>query len=252
MIRAAIYSLFLFLFVSCKDGALFHQISSKESGITFNNKIVETDSVNILDFSNVYNGGGVGIGDFNKDGLPDIYFVGNQVSNKLYLNKGQFKFDDVTKEAKVSGEGRWGRGVTVVDINNDGWDDIYVCETIKSNPKERENLLYVNQGLDKNGIPVFKEMAAAYGLNDNSHSTMAVFFDYDKDGDLDCFIAVNEIVDGDYPNRFRPRLVNGEHASTDRLYRNDGDQGQGHPVFTNVSKEAGILIEGYSHQASVA
>ena len=124
MIRAAIYSLFLFLFVSCKDGALFHQISSKESGITFNNKIVETDSVNILDFSNVYNGGGVGIGDFNKDGLPDIYFVGNQVSNKLYLNKGQFKFDDVTKEAQVSGAGRWGRGVTVVDINNDGWDDI--------------------------------------------------------------------------------------------------------------------------------
>nr|MBC7613183.1 VCBS repeat-containing protein [Pseudopedobacter sp.] len=252
MIRAAIYSLFLFLFVSCKNSPLFQQIPSKESGITFNNKIVETDSVNILDFSNVYNGGGVGIGDFNKDGLPDIYFVGNQVSNKLYLNKGQFKFDDVTKEAQVSGEGRWGRGVTVVDINNDGWDDIYVCETINSNPKERENLLYVNQGLDKNGIPVFKEMAAAYGLNDNSHSTMAVFFDYDKDGDLDCFIAVNEIVDGDYPNRFRPRLVNGEHASTDRLYRNDGDQGQGHPVFTNVSKEAGILIEGYSHQASVA
>ncbi|MET4082771.1 hypothetical protein ABIB40_002735 [Pedobacter sp. UYP30] len=250
------YFVFLFLSilcVSCKNNpTLFSLVESNVSGVTFNNKITETDSVNILDFSNVYNGGGVGIGDFNGDGLPDIYFAGNEVSNKLYLNKGNFKFEDVTAKAHVEGKGRWARGVTVVDINNDGLDDIYVCETIKKKSKDRENLLYVNQGVDKNGVPIFKEMAAEYGLNDDSHSTMATFFDYDGDGDLDCFIAVNEIVDGDYPNRFRPRLTHGEHASTDRLYRNDGDKGKGHPFFTNVSKQAGITIEGYSHQASVS
>lgn len=241
------------ILLSCnKNPKLFSLISSDASGITFNNKITETDSVNILDLSNVYNGGGVGIGDFNNDGLPDIYFAGNEVGNKLYLNKGNFKFEDITSKAHVKGEGRWARGVTIVDINNDGLDDIYVCETLKKNPKDRENLLYVNQGVDKNGIPIFKEMATEYGLNDDSQSTMATFFDYDGDGDLDCFIAVNDIVDGDYPNRFRPRLLHGEHPSTDRLYRNDGNQGKGHPVFKNVSKEAGIQIEGYSHQASVS
>src|ERR1700709_203144 len=115
------------VFSSCKKKTLFQQIPSSESGVTFNNKITETDSINPITLLNVYNGGGVGIGDFNNDGLQDIYFVGNQVPNRLYLNKGNMKFEDVTKEAGVGGLGGWGRGVGIVDINNDGLPDIYVC-----------------------------------------------------------------------------------------------------------------------------
>ncbi|MDQ3681897.1 MAG: VCBS repeat-containing protein, partial [Bacteroidota bacterium] len=213
--------------------------------------ILENDTINVLDYENVYNGGGVGIGDFNNDGLQDIYFTGNLVSNKLYLNKGSLKFDDITEKAGVAGAQKWCRGVAVVDINNDGWQDMYVCASIKKNPKERENLLYINQGL-KNGIPVFKEMAAEYGLADTTHSTMASFFDYDNDGDLDVFIAVNQIIHGDYPNRFRPRMLNGEHPSTGRLYRNDWNDTLKHSFFTNVSQEAGITIEGYTHGIAIA
>src|ERR1700690_2042940 len=118
-------SFFILLFyISCKEKAtLFNQIPSSSSGIHFNNNIVENDSVNPLDLLNIYNGGGVGIGDFNNDGLQDIYFTGNMVSNKLYLNKGDFKFDDITEEAGVSGNGKWCRGVSVIDISNDGWPD---------------------------------------------------------------------------------------------------------------------------------
>ena len=120
-----------FISLSCHNTTtLFQQISSSHSGINFNNKIVENDSINPLDLENMYNGGGVGIGDFNNDGLQDIYFTGNLVSNKLYLNKGNFKFEDITGKANVGGEGRWSRGVAVVDINNDGWLDIYVSETL--------------------------------------------------------------------------------------------------------------------------
>src|SRR6185312_6320509 len=142
----------------------------------------------------------VGIGDFNNDGLQDIYFTGNLVSNKLYLNKGDFKFQDVTDIAKVGGEGRWCRGVSVVDINNDGLLDLYVCVAIGSDAQKRQNLLYVNQGIDKNGVPHFKEMAAEYGLNDTTYSTMATFFDYDNDGDLDMYLSVNENIPSINPN----------------------------------------------------
>lgn len=245
-------TLLLTIFSSCKNSSsLFERIDSEQSGIHFNNLITETDSVNVMDFENVYNGGGVGFGDFNNDGLQDIYFAGNQVSNKLYLNKGDFKFEDVTESAGITGNGIWARGVSVIDINNDGWEDVYVCASIKDKPADRQNQLYINQGLDQSKKLHFKEMAAEYGLNDDSHSTMATFFDYDNDGDADVFIAVNEIVDGDYPNRYRPRLLNGEHANTDRLYQNNWNETLRHPVFTNVSRKAGILIEGYSHNAVI-
>ena len=146
-----IISIFAF---SCKQhNELFRLISSDHSGITFNNKIVETDSINPIDLTNIYNGGGVGIGDFNNDGLQDVYFTGSLVSNKLYLNKGNMKFEDVTKAAGVDGEGKWCRGVAVVDINNDGWMDMYVCASMDKDPEKRKNLLYVNQGLDKKGNP---------------------------------------------------------------------------------------------------
>ena len=238
---------------SCtKSNPLFRKVSGNESGIHFNNIINETDSINILDFENVYNGGGVGIGDFNNDGLQDIYFTGNMVANKLYLNQGKLKFEDITNAADVAGEGRWCRGVSVVDINNDGWQDIYVCASIKKNGADRQNLLYINQGLNKNGVPVFKKMGKEYGLNDTTHSTMATFFDYDNDGDLDVYIVANQIIHGDYPNRFRPRMLKGEHPSTGKLYRNDWNDSLKHPVFTDVSKQAGITIEGYGHNAAIA
>src|SRR4029077_3273944 len=175
---------------------LFKKISSSHSGVTFNNQIVENDSINPLDVVNIYNGGGVGIGDFNKDGLQDIYLTGNMVPSKLYLNKGNFQFEDITAKAGVEGLGRWARGVSIIDINNDGLADIYVCNTIYKDSLRRRNILYINQGTDKEGIPHFKDMAAEYGLDIHVQSTMASFFDYDNDGDLDMYLAVNEASNG--------------------------------------------------------
>jgi len=240
-----------FFLFSCKKATLFEKIPSSYSGVHFNNEIIENDSINPLDKLNIYNGGGVGIGDFNNDGLQDIYLVGNAVSNRLYINKGNFKFDDVTKEAGVGGLGGWGRGVAVVDINNDGLLDIYVCNTLLNDSVKRTNLLYINQGPDKNGVPHFKEMAKEYGLNIKVHSTMASFFDYDNDGDLDMYLTVNEAQSSDNTSSFRPIVKDGSKRSTGRLYRNDWDPVLKHPVFHDVSKQAGILIEGYGHAASI-
>ncbi len=242
----------IFIFTSCAHKkTLFDKIPSSNSGITFNNEIIENDSINPLELTNIYNGGGVGIGDFNRDGLPDIYFTGNTVSNKLYLNKGDFKFEDITSTAGVGGEGKWCRGVAVVDINNDGWPDIYVCATIRNNPEQRRNLLYINQGLDKNGIPYFKEMAREYGLGDTLYSTMAAFFDYDNDGDLDMYLVVNNIPKGSNPSAYKPIVTDGSSPSTGRLYRNDWNDSLKHPVFTDVSKQAGITFEGLGHDVTI-
>lgn len=253
-VRSVFFISFIVLFIaSCKNHTtMFHQVSSDKSGIHFNNKIVEDDTINPIDVTNIYNGGGVGIGDFNNDGLQDIYFTGNRVSNKLYINKGKFKFEDVTNAAGVTGNGKWCRGVSVIDINNDGWLDMYVCATLSNNPKERENLLYVNQGIDKSGIPRFKEMGAEYGLNDTTHSTMAAFFDYDNDGDLDMYLTVNQIVKGDNPAIFRPKQTKGQHPSTGRLYRNDWNIALNHPIFTNITEQAGLTIEGFGHGVNIA
>ncbi|MBN1791742.1 MAG: VCBS repeat-containing protein [Bacteroidales bacterium] len=232
---------------------LFTEIKSSRSNITFNNRIDENDSINQLDVENLYNGGGVGIGDFNRDGLPDVYFTGNIVSCKLYLNQGDFVFRDVTDPAGVTGEGRWCRGVAVVDINNDGWPDIYVSATLKNNPNARKNMLYINQGLNTSGVPVFDELAAEYGLDDDSHTTQAAFFDYDNDGDLDVYLAVNEINNRRIsPYLFRPVLHDGKNPSTGRFYRNDWNDSLKHSVFTDVSRQAGIQTEGYSHGVSIA
>ncbi len=236
---------------SCKKSSLFRLIPSKESGITFNNKIIENDTLNPIDVTNIYNGGGVGVGDFNNDGLQDIYFTGNVVSNKLYLNKGKFKFQDITKEAGVDGAGKWCRGVAVVDINNDGWLDMYVCASMVKDAKKRENLLYINQGTTKNGVPSFVEKATEYGLNDTSHTTMAAFFDYDNDGDLDVYLVVNDILENQNPAVFRPTITDGSYPSTGKLYRNNRNDKLQHAVFTNVTKEAGLTIEGYGHGVNI-
>ena len=226
---------------------LFKLLPGVQTGVTFKNGITENDQLNILNEAYIYNGGGVGIGDFNNDGLADIYFSGNMVSNKLYLNKGQLKFRDITAIAGVGGAGRWCTGVSVVDINADGWLDIYVCATFLKDPAKRINLLYINQGNNQQGIPTFKESARSYGIADDGYSTQGVFFDYDNDGDLDLYVLTNTLNDPSTPIQFRPKLTDGSALNTDRLYRNNGNQ-----TFTNVSRSAGIVIEGWGHAVSVS
>ena len=226
----------IFLF-SCKkksevnipENALFKLMPAAQTGISFNNKVTDNNDFNVFNYRNFYNGGGVAIGDVNNDGRPDIYFSANQGSNKLYLNEGNWKFDDVTEKAGVKGAHRWHTGVSMVDINGDGWLDIYVCNSGGMQGASTANELYINQ---KNGT--FKEEAEKYGLNDAGLSTQAIFFDMDHDGDLDCFVLNNS---------YRPigsfgydrNLRNVRDAKNgDRLYRNDGGK------FTDVSAKAGI------------
>ena len=229
-----------------KKETLFRLLSPARSGIHFSNIISENDSINILDYEYVYNGSGVGIGDFNKDGLPDIYFAGNMVSNRLYLNRGSMRFEDITEQANVNGQGKWCTGVAVTDINADGWPDIYVCTSRSTDPLLRKNMLYINKGIDKNGFLVFNEEAERYGLADTSYSTQAAFFDYDNDGDLDMYLLIaNKIPKGDYPNKYRPKNRKEAPFNTDKLFRNDGIRDDGVPHFTDVGLEAGINIEGY-------
>lgn len=236
----------LYLATACKrPDALFALLSSDRSGIHFNNIITDNDSLNILNFEYIYNGGGVAIADFNNDSLPDIYFTGNQVPNCLYVNEGGIHFKDVTAQAGVSGNGKWSTGVSVIDINNDGWLDLYVCASIKQDSASRRNMLFVNQGAGKGAAPVFREMAAEYGVDDAGHSVIGAFFDYDNDGDLDLYVLTNVIDSAHYPSKYKPRTLDGSNLNTDRLYRNDWNATLDHPVFTNVSRQAGILIEGY-------
>jgi hypothetical protein len=251
-VRLPLICVFIF-FLSCNNRpTLLKKISSSHSGIRFNNKIVENDSTNPLNVVNIYNGGGVGIGDFNNDGLQDIYLTGNMVSGKLYLNKGHFQFDDVTEKAGVEGMGRWARGVSVIDINNDGLMDIYICNTIYKDSLRRRNILYINQGKDKEDIPHFKDMAAEYGLDIHVQSTMASFFDYDNDGDLDMYLTVNEASNGYNSSVFRERHDNTTGSpNRGRLYRNDMDSALKHSFFHDVSEKAGISYNGYGHAATI-
>ena len=235
-----------FVLVSCNNNKpLFKQLSAEKSGINFSNAIEENEQLNPINYEYLYNGGGVGIGDFNNDGLQDIYFTGNLVANKLYQNKGNLQFEDVTKITNTDGEGKWCKGVSVIDINNDGLMDIYICAAVTNNIEMRRNILYVNKGVDKKtNAPHFVDMATEYGLDDFSSTQMASFFDYDNDGDLDVYLLENEL-DGTYPNAFRPIVKDGTKTNTDKLLRNDFDKKLNHPLYTNVSKQAGILLEGF-------
>jgi hypothetical protein len=236
----------LTLIFSCqhKPATQFDVIPSSETGIKFNNTINENEYFNILTFEYFYNGGGVGIGDFNNDGLSDIFFSGNVVNNRLYLNKGDLQFTDISGEAGIQASDKWCTGVAVVDINLDGWLDIYVCTSVY-NPDKRGNILFINQGLDESGIPVFKDSAEAYGIADAGFSIQGVFFDYDNDNDLDLYVLTNQ-VETISPNRHRVKINNGSSPSNDRLYRNNGDG-----TFTNTTQEAGIFYEGYGLGISV-
>jgi hypothetical protein len=208
---------------------LFQLMPSSQTGIDFNNKVVDTKDFNVFKYRNFYNGGGVAIGDVNNDGKPDIFFTSNQGKNRLYINKGNWQFEDVTDKAGVGGIHKWHTGVTMVDINGDGWLDIYVCNSGEIAGDDRANELYINQ---KDGT--FKEEAHQYGLDDKGLTTQVAFFDYDHDGDLDCFVLNNSyrpIESFGYDRNLRNiRDPRGGH----RLYRNDN----GH--FTDVSEQAGI------------
>jgi enediyne biosynthesis protein E4 len=237
-------------FISCRDGKLFERLSSSQTSITFRNTITETDSLNVLNYEYIYNGAGLGVGDFNNDGLQDVFFSGNQVSSKLYLNKGNLQFHDITQKSGITTP-YWGTGVSIVDINQDGLLDIYLCTVNPDRRKRSPNQLFINQGLDKNGIPIFKDKAKTIGLADEGYSTQTAFFDYDLDGDLDAYILTNAL---EYFDRSLPRtpVRDGSGRSTDRLYRNEGMQSNKLPVFANVSKEAGITTEGWGLGIGIA
>lgn len=211
----------------------FELLKTEITNIDFNNKIVESKDFYPLNFIYIYNGGGVGVLDVNNDGLADIYFAGNDVNSKLYLNKGNLQFEDITQSAGLD-DVFWATGVSVVDINDDGYMDLYVCAADRKGTPAGKNRLYIN-----NGDNTFTDKAKAYGLADEGYSTQAAFFDYDNDGDLDAYILTNAIEDFNH-NNIRPRKKDGTGKSTDRLYQNNGDG-----TFTNVSEQAGITIEGY-------
>lgn len=216
----------------------FSSVSSSHSGIKFNNSLKENDSVNFLVNQYIYIGSGVGIADFNQDGLQDIFFAGAQVPSKLYINKGDMEFEDITEEAGLKNN-KWCTGVSIVDINTDGLPDIYVSVTNSKYPDARRNQLFINKGNLK-----FSEEAKAYGLDDPGYSTQAAFFDYDRDGDLDMYL-MNHNIFSDQPNNFI-QDTKGNRLATDRFYRNEGIPAGGtHPVYKDVSEEVGVRDVAY-------
>jgi hypothetical protein len=226
---------------SHKQDALFRKVNASSSGISFKNELTYSDSLSVLEFEYMFNGSGVALLDVNNDGLQDVMFGGNMVSSRLYLNKGNLKFEDITKKAGVETAG-WVYGISVVDVNQDSFDDIYVCKagSRKSKPADMKNLFFIN-----NGNGTFTEKAATMGLDDDGYDIHAAFLDYDKDGDLDLYLLRNAFVNYNR-NTARLKNIDGGAPSTDKLYRNDGNM-----HFTNVSNEAGILIEGFGLGVSV-
>jgi hypothetical protein len=226
--------IFLFIFLaSCEeeknsDNFLFENLPAETTGLNFSNNLTETNALNILDYLYYYNGGGVAVGDINNDGLPDIYLTGNQVKNKLFLNKGKLQFEDITEKAGVSGASDWNTGVVMADVNGDGFLDIYVCAVTGINGLNGKNELFIN-----NGDGTFTEKAEEFGLDFQNYSSTAAFFDFDNDGDLDMYLlnhAVHTV------NTYGPADIRNKRIaeSGDKLLRNDNGK------FLDVSKEAGI------------
>jgi hypothetical protein len=220
----------------------FRIVMTEKHGIDFVNQLTPDDTFNIINFRYFYNGGGVGIGDFNGDSLPDIYLGGNMVSGEMYLNRGDFRFQDITD---VSGTvtDRWVTGVSVVDINQDQLLDLYLGVSGPHNAK-RSNLLYINQGNNAEGIPEFREMAADYGLAFDGFTTHAAFLDYDRDNDLDVYL-LNAANTEFYGNTIRKTRNDGKALTNDKFFENIGVGKNGHPVFQDISLKAGIVKEGF-------
>lgn len=247
-----LHSMIMLVLTGCggPDTLLVRKSSSK-TGISFNNIVIENDSINPIDLEFLYNGGGVAAADFNNDGLTDLYFTASTVSNKMYINRGDWKFEDVTDVAGVTGEGRWANAASTVDINNDGLIDIYVSNSITSDPRRRRDLLYINQGITKEGVPMYKDLAEEYGLADTSFSVHAAFFDYDNDNDLDLYLLTTKLARREGA-RFNNNNRDTVKTDVDRLYRNDWNEQLGHPVFTNVSESAGITHPGFGLGLAIA
>ncbi|MBC3538726.1 VCBS repeat-containing protein [Rufibacter sediminis] len=223
---------------------LFTLLTTEKTNVSFNNTLSETPFANIISYQYFYNGGGVAIGDLNNDGLQDLYFSGNMVSNKLYLNKGQMRFQDVTTAAGVGGQpSTWKTGTTIADVNGDGLPDIYQCYSGNMPGSARVNQLFINQGADKNGVPTFVDKAREMGLADSSYSTHAVFFDYDRDHDLDMFLLNHN------PRQFnnlddvtiQEILKKPERNMQTKLFQNNKG------MFKDVSDKAGLHKSAFSY-----
>lgn len=249
--RRIIYGLSVILLslANCKNNKseLFKNPSVKETGLYFENKLTETDDLNILEYLYYYNGGGVAVGDINNDGLPDIYFSGNQVKNKLFLNKGNLKFEDITDISGTEGKSDWNTGTVMADVNGDGLLDIYVCAVVGLQGLNGHNELFINNGVSDSGEITFTESAAKYNLDFDSFSSSAAFLDYDLDGDLDIYLlnhAVHTQESYGHANLREKR----NYQTGDKLLRNDGH------TFTDVSEEAGIYggPNGYGLGISIA
>jgi enediyne biosynthesis protein E4 len=231
-----LFGLSVLVLYGCEEPKRFELLSVDETGIDFKNELIEKDSFNILHNEYMYNGGGVGVADFNRDGLADLVFTGNKVSTRVYLNKGDFKFEDITPSFEGLTNDQWYSGVNIVDINADGWQDVYLTSTSSDDRDKRVNRLWINSG--KDSPLAFKEMSGPLSVNDKNYSVHSGFFDYDLDGDLDLFI-LNNIVNKNIPTNYRPKINDGTAVNNDKLYRNDGGK------FTDVTIEAGIVHEGY-------
>ena len=228
--------LFLFsfmVFISCAPSSdkMFTLMPSSFTGIKFRNPLQYTEYFNVLTYGNFYYGGGVSIGDINNDGLSDIYFTGNMVGSRLYLNQGNFKFKEIAQDAGVFAEGLWNTGTTMADVNGDGLVDIYVCRSAASNPKKRRNLLFIN-----NGDLTFTEMGKKYGVDDSGFTTQGAFFDYDNDGDLDLYVLNHSVLEystlGKMTN-YHKKVKN--YAYSDKLLRNDNGK------FVDVTDDSGLI-----------
>jgi enediyne biosynthesis protein E4 len=223
---------------------LFSLLPADSTHVTFTNSLTESVNANIIMYQYFYNGGGVATGDVNNDGLQDLYFTGNMVGNKLYINKGHMQFEDVTTQAEVAGRNdAWKTGVTMADVNGDSLTDIYVCYSGNMPPANRQNQLFINQGADAAGVPRFKELAIEYGLADSSYSTHAVFFDFDRDNDLDLFLLNHN--SGTFNSlddiTIQQILKKPDASASSKLYRNDN----GH--FKDISQAAGLYGSAFSY-----
>ncbi|NMH89309.1 VCBS repeat-containing protein [Flavivirga algicola] len=223
-----------------KTNTLFKSISKEHSNINFNNILTETDSLNYFIYPYLYLGGGVAAGDINNDGLSDIFFVGNMVENKLYLNKGKMKFEDITMSSNLKGDSKWHTGVTMCDVNNDGYLDIYL--NVSGKEENKQNKLYIN-----NKDLTFTESAQAYGIADNGSSIQSVFFDFDNDGDLDLYVANYPVAPFGSPNAFYlHKMKNLKHEESDHLYENLGNG-----KFEDITHTSGIANYGLTLGVSV-
>ncbi len=238
------FSVCLFLLVGCNDtrksDTLFILKEASQTGLEFQNNLDESAEFNILNYVYYYNGGGVGVGDFNRDGLEDIYLISNLEANRLFINTGKLTFKDITTEAGVSGRFHWSTGVSVVDVNGDGWLDIYVCGLGSFGTSKETNELFINNGIsEKTGEVSFTESAADYGLNVSAYSTQATFFDYDNDGDLDMYLLNHSLHS---VNSYAPRAVmmqRHHQEMGDKLFRHDINNGEHR--FVEITQTSGIV-----------